>query len=168
MTGRTLNPYDGWSAIRKRARAAGFLTRLDVALGGQPASGSTWRTTDGASPLSGWPSVNNRLYDRTKDESANESPLENDLWLVLHLMIAGRLHWRPPQASLAGRNNFAAFDFPNGSLILTEAGTKRRASLHLLSGEEPLPFTRFEMPPVVARYSGKVQNYFNPRFLSQL
>jgi formamidopyrimidine-DNA glycosylase len=63
---------------------------------------------------------------------------ENDLWLVLHLMIAGRLHWRPPQASLAGRNNLAAFDFPNGSLIVTEAGTKRRASLHLLSGEDSL------------------------------
>jgi formamidopyrimidine-DNA glycosylase len=59
-------------------------------------------------------------------------------WLVLHLMIAGRLHWRPPQSSLAGRNNLAAFDFPNGSLILTEAGTKRRASLHLLRGEENL------------------------------
>src|ERR1700724_1639026 len=64
--------------------------------------------------------------------------VENDLWLVLHLMIAGRLHWRPPRFSLAGRNNLAAFDFPNGSLILTEAGTKRRASLHLLSGEESL------------------------------
>jgi formamidopyrimidine-DNA glycosylase len=64
--------------------------------------------------------------------------LENDLWLVLHLMIAGRLHWRPPQASLAGRNHLAAFDFPKGSLVLTEAGTKRRASLHLVSGEEAL------------------------------
>jgi formamidopyrimidine-DNA glycosylase len=64
--------------------------------------------------------------------------VENDLWLVLHLMIAGRLHWRPLQASLAGRNNLAAFDFPNGSLILTEAGSKRRASLHVLSGEESL------------------------------
>jgi formamidopyrimidine-DNA glycosylase len=64
--------------------------------------------------------------------------VENDLWLVLHLMIAGRLHWRPVQASLAGRNNLAAFDFPNGSLILTEAGSKRRASLHVLSGEESL------------------------------
>jgi formamidopyrimidine-DNA glycosylase len=64
--------------------------------------------------------------------------MENDLWLVLHLMIAGRLYWRPPQISLAGRNNLAAFDFPNGSLVLTEAGTKRRASLHLLSGEESL------------------------------
>src|SRR5260370_36226928 len=64
--------------------------------------------------------------------------VENDLWLVLHLMIAGRLHWREPQASLAGRNNLAAFDFPDGSLILTEAGTKRRASLHHLHGEESL------------------------------
>jgi formamidopyrimidine-DNA glycosylase len=64
--------------------------------------------------------------------------VENDLWLALHLMIAGRLHWRPPEAKLAGRNNLAAFDFPNGSLVLTEAGTKRRASLHILSGEEGL------------------------------
>jgi formamidopyrimidine-DNA glycosylase len=64
--------------------------------------------------------------------------MEDDLWLVLHLMIAGRLHWRPPETRLAGRNNLAAFDFPNGSLVLTEAGTKRRASLHLLSGEESL------------------------------
>jgi formamidopyrimidine-DNA glycosylase len=67
--------------------------------------------------------------------------VENDLWLVLHLMIAGRLHWRPPETRLAGRNNLAAFDFPNGSLVLTEAGTKRRASLHLLSGEESLRST---------------------------
>src|SRR5437868_11394116 len=64
--------------------------------------------------------------------------LEGDLWLVLHLMIAGRLHWRPPNAKLAGRQNLAAFDFPRGSLVLTEAGTKRRASLHLFLGEENL------------------------------
>jgi formamidopyrimidine-DNA glycosylase len=64
--------------------------------------------------------------------------VEGDLWLVLHLMIAGRLHWRPPGARLAGRNNLAAFDFPNGSLVLTEAGSKRRASLHLFAGEEAL------------------------------
>jgi formamidopyrimidine-DNA glycosylase len=62
----------------------------------------------------------------------------SDLWLVLHLMIAGRLHWRPPDAKLAGRQNLAAFDFPNGSLVLTEAGSKHRASLHLVSGEEAL------------------------------
>ena len=64
--------------------------------------------------------------------------VEGDLWLVLHLMIAGRLHWRPQGAKLSGRNNLAAFDFPNGSLVLTEAGTKRRASLHILSGEDGL------------------------------
>jgi formamidopyrimidine-DNA glycosylase len=64
--------------------------------------------------------------------------VDGDLWLVLHLMIAGRLHWRPPGAKLAGRNNLAAFDFPHGSLVLTEAGTKRRASLHLFEGEEAL------------------------------
>ena len=64
--------------------------------------------------------------------------VEGDLWLVLHLMIAGRLHWKPPQAKLSGRNALAAFDFPNGSLILTEAGTKRRASLFVVRGEEGL------------------------------
>jgi formamidopyrimidine-DNA glycosylase len=64
--------------------------------------------------------------------------VEGDLWLVLHLMIAGRLHWRPPGTKLAGRNSLAAFDFPNGSLVLTEAGTKHRASLHVLAGEEGL------------------------------
>lgn len=63
---------------------------------------------------------------------------DGDLWLVLHLMIAGRLHWKPPQAKLAGRNALAAFDFPNGTLTLTEAGSKRRASLYLLRGEEAL------------------------------
>jgi len=64
--------------------------------------------------------------------------LEGDLWLVLHLMIAGRLHWRAAEAKLAGRQNLAAFDFPGGSLVLTEAGARRRASLHLVSGEENL------------------------------
>jgi formamidopyrimidine-DNA glycosylase len=61
--------------------------------------------------------------------------LDNDIWLVLHLMIAGRLHWRPLDAKLGGRNNLASFDFPNGSLVLTEAGSKRRASLHLFANE---------------------------------
>src|SRR5437660_8512085 len=64
--------------------------------------------------------------------------VEGDLWLVLHLIIAGRLHWRLPGAKLAGRQSLAAFDFPNGSLVLTEAGTKHRASLHVLVGEEGL------------------------------
>jgi formamidopyrimidine-DNA glycosylase len=64
--------------------------------------------------------------------------VEGDLWLVLHLMIAGRLHWRPPGAKLGGRQNLAAFDFPEGSLVLTEAGARRRASLHIVAGEEDL------------------------------
>lgn len=63
---------------------------------------------------------------------------DNGLWLVLHLMIAGRLHWRSLGAKLGGRNNLAAFDFPNGSLVLTEAGSKRRASLHLFPNETAL------------------------------
>lgn len=62
--------------------------------------------------------------------------VDGDLWLVLHLMIAGRLHWRPAGAKLAGRKSLAAFDFPKGSLVLTEAGTKHRASLHVVSGKE--------------------------------
>src|SRR5438552_4100403 len=64
--------------------------------------------------------------------------VEDDLWLVLHLMIAGRLHWRAAGAKLAGRNQLAAFDFPSGSLVLTEAGAKRRASLYVLKGEQSL------------------------------
>src|SRR5579864_3092199 len=64
--------------------------------------------------------------------------VEGDLWLVLHLMIAGRLHWRAAGAKLAGRKSLAAFDFPNGSLVLTEAGTKHRASLHVVKGEDAL------------------------------
>ena len=64
--------------------------------------------------------------------------VDGDLWLVLHLMIAGRLHWRPPGAKLGGRRNLAAFDFPQGSLVVTEAGTSHRASLHVVAGEENL------------------------------
>jgi len=68
---------------------------------------------------------------------------DDDLFLVLHLMIAGRLHWREfdakkGRAKIGGRQNLAAFDFPPGSLVLTEAGSKRRASLHLVRGEEAL------------------------------
>ena len=64
--------------------------------------------------------------------------IDGDLWLVIHLMIAGRLHWRPAGATLAGRNALAAFDFPEGTLVLTEAGNKRRASLHVVRGEAAL------------------------------
>lgn len=64
--------------------------------------------------------------------------LDGDLWLVLHLMIAGRLHWRPPGAKVSRPRGLAGFDFPNGSLVWTEAGTKKRASLHVVSGEAGL------------------------------
>jgi formamidopyrimidine-DNA glycosylase len=64
--------------------------------------------------------------------------LEGDLWLVLHLMIAGRLHWKPPGAKLTGKNQLAAFDFPDGTLTLSEAGAKRRASLYLVAGRAAL------------------------------
>ena len=64
--------------------------------------------------------------------------LEGDLWLVLHLMIAGRLHWKKRDRKLGGRQNLAALDFPEGSLVLTEAGSKRRASLHVIRGEKNL------------------------------
>ncbi len=64
--------------------------------------------------------------------------LEGDLFLALHLMIAGRLHWKEKGAKLPGRTGLAAFDFERGSLVLTEAGTKRRAALHLVRGEAAL------------------------------
>jgi formamidopyrimidine-DNA glycosylase len=64
--------------------------------------------------------------------------VDGDIWLVLHLMIAGRLHWRPAGAKLTGRATLAVFDFPNGSLVLTEAGTKHRASLHVIASEDAL------------------------------
>jgi formamidopyrimidine-DNA glycosylase len=64
--------------------------------------------------------------------------LEGELFLVLHLMIAGRLHWKVRGAKPLGRVGLAAFDFPAGTLILTEAGTKRRAALHLVRGEDQL------------------------------
>jgi formamidopyrimidine-DNA glycosylase len=64
--------------------------------------------------------------------------LENDVWLVLHLMIAGRLHWRKRDAKLSPPRGLAAFDFANGTLLWTEAGSKKRASLHVVAGEEGL------------------------------
>ena len=64
--------------------------------------------------------------------------LDENYWLVLHLMIAGRLHWQPAPAQLIPKRTLAAFDFTNGSLMLTEAGSKKRASLHLVQGPQGL------------------------------
>lgn len=75
--------------------------------------------------------------------------LEGDRFLVIHLMIAGRLRWRPPGAKPPGRIGLAAFDFPNGTLLLTEAGSKRRASLYLVRGEGALAgFARGGLEPL--------------------
>lgn len=63
---------------------------------------------------------------------------DDDLWFVLHLMIAGRLHWKPSAAKLAGKNQLAAFDFESGTLLLTEAGSKRRAALSVVQGAAAL------------------------------
>jgi formamidopyrimidine-DNA glycosylase len=63
---------------------------------------------------------------------------DNDLWLVLHLMIAGRLHWRQRDAKLSPPRGLAAFDFANGTLLWTEAGSQKRASLHVVAGEDGL------------------------------
>jgi len=64
--------------------------------------------------------------------------LEDGLWLVLHLMIAGRLHWRARAVKVSRPRGLAAFDFPNGSILWTEAGSQKRASLHIVVGEEGL------------------------------
>jgi formamidopyrimidine-DNA glycosylase len=75
--------------------------------------------------------------------------LEDDLHLVIHLMIAGRLRWRPRGAKPPGRIGLAALDFPNGTLLLTEAGSKRRASMHLVHGSEALTmFDRGGLEPL--------------------
>jgi formamidopyrimidine-DNA glycosylase len=119
---------------------AAYITALEARILGQPlervrlASVFLLRTVD--PPLSAVEDRTVRALRRIGKRIA--IGVEGDLWLVLHLMIAGRLHWKPPQAKLAGRNALAAFDFPTGSLILTEAGSKRRASLHVLRGEDAL------------------------------
>ena len=63
---------------------------------------------------------------------------DNELWLVFHLMIAGRLHWIEKRTTPDGRRTLAALDFDSGTLTLTEAGTKKRASLHVVDGDEEL------------------------------
>ena len=64
--------------------------------------------------------------------------VEDDLWLVLHLMIAGRLHWDTAKPKMGSKNVLAAFEFDNGWMSLTEAGTQRRAALHVVAGEDGL------------------------------
>jgi formamidopyrimidine-DNA glycosylase len=63
---------------------------------------------------------------------------EGEIFLVIHLMIAGRFQWKPRSARVPGKLGLAAFDFPSGTLLLTEAGSKKRASLHVVEGESNL------------------------------
>ncbi len=63
---------------------------------------------------------------------------DNDLWIVLHLMVAGRLHWKTTRPGLRSKQQLAALDFDDGSLLLTEAGTRKRASLYVVVGEAGL------------------------------
>ncbi|HYL30694.1 MAG TPA: DNA-formamidopyrimidine glycosylase family protein [Gemmatimonadales bacterium] len=89
--------------------------------------------------------------------------LEGGLFVVIHLMIAGRLRWRPPGAKTPGRIGLAAFDFPAGTLLLTEAGSKRRASLHLVRDEAALAgFDRGGLEPLETSLAG-----FRDRLVSE-
>jgi formamidopyrimidine-DNA glycosylase len=119
---------------------AAYISALEGRIVGQPLLrtrlGSAFLLRTAQPPL---PSAHGRVVHELRRIGKRIAiGLDTDLWLVLHLMIAGRLHWRDPDAKLAGRQSLAAFDFPKGSLVLTEAGTKHRASLHVLSGEESL------------------------------
>jgi formamidopyrimidine-DNA glycosylase len=79
-----------------------------------------------------------RIGKRIAIALQNENAEDERLWLVLHLMIAGRLHWSEKRKTPDGRRVLAAFDFDNGTLTLTEAGTRKRASLHLVQGDAAL------------------------------
>ena len=119
---------------------AAYITALESRIIGQPIErvrlGSPFLLRTAQPPLT---DVENRpVRELRRIGKRIAIGVEGNLWLVLHLMIAGRLHWKNPGAKLAGRRSLAAFDFPGGSLVLTEAGTKHRASLHLVSGEEGL------------------------------
>ena len=119
---------------------AAYITALEDRVVGQPllhvrvADPFVVRTTD--PPVSALEGRTVRKLRRIGKRIA--FGLDGGLWLVLHLMIAGRLHWKAAGAKLAGRTNLAALDFPNGTLTLTEAGTKRRASLHVFGSEDAL------------------------------
>ena len=117
-----------------------YITALQSRIVGQPLEhvrlGSPFLLRTVEPPLA---SVDGRTVEKLRRVGKRIAiGVEGDLWVVLHLMIAGRLHWKKREAKLGGRQNLAAFDFPNGALTLTEAGSKRRASLHVIGGEQNL------------------------------
>ena len=103
-------------------------------VGVRVASFSLLRTYD--PPLEA--SVGKRVTDLSRMGKRVVIGLEDELYLAIHLMVAGRLHWHPPEKAIPRKYGLAAFDFADGTLLLTEAGTKRRASLHVVRGEEAL------------------------------
>ena len=88
--------------------------------------------------------------------------MDDDLFVIFHLMIAGRLHWKARGAKGGGRSNLAELEFPTGVLSLTEAGTKRRASLHLVRGRDGLAeFKRGGLEPLdatVDEFAGRLRS----------
>ena len=104
--------------------------------------------------------------------------LDDDIHLVIHLMIAGRFQWKPRGAPVPRRLGHAAFDFPNGTLLLTEAGTKKRASMHVVRGEEavaaqgrggiePLEISRAEFAAALTRENRTLKRALtDPRIFS--
>ncbi|HEX2569615.1 MAG TPA: DNA-formamidopyrimidine glycosylase family protein [Polyangia bacterium] len=118
-----------------------YLERLAPRIGGQPLSGvrlgNPFLLRTALPPLSAV--SGKRVVALRRLGKRIVLGLEEELFLVIHLMVAGRLHWKDQRgAKLPGRVGLAAFDFPTGTLILTEAGSKRRASLHVVSGEAGL------------------------------
>lgn len=82
--------------------------------------------------------VGHRVSDLRRIGKRIAIGFDNDVWLVIHLMIAGRLHWKEPGAKIGSKADLAAFDFADGTLTLTEAGSKKRAALHVVAGEDGL------------------------------
>src|SRR5581483_12365433 len=119
---------------------AAYITALEPRIVGQPITkiriASPFLLRTASPPLSSAEGRSVRELRRVGKRIA--IGLHDDLWLVLHLMIAGRLHWKAAAPQLSGRRNLAAFDFPHGSLLLTEAGTRHRAALHIFADREAL------------------------------
>jgi formamidopyrimidine-DNA glycosylase len=114
-----------------------YIERMKALLQGQPVQGirvtSPFLLRTFNPPIE---SIKNKpIFDFKRIGKRIVFVFEDELFLVLHLMIAGRLHWREKDLKIPAKIGLAAFDFPNGTLLLTEAGTKKRASLHLIKGE---------------------------------
>jgi formamidopyrimidine-DNA glycosylase len=130
-----------------------YVERLGALVGGQPLEKarvvSPFLLRTAAPPLGA--AEGRRVVGARRIGKRIALGLEGELFLVFHLMIAGRLHWRAPGARLAAKLGLAAFDFPHGRLVLTEASTKKRASLHVVEGETALgQFDRGGLEPLEA------------------